>query len=126
MDIPFRNLRDNLPTCQGSNRIIRWLAQAVTVVLAVTVAAVMGQGAEETPLFSAQQAAEGKTLYAARCAACHGQTLQGGTAGPLAGPAFAAAWTLDGSLGAWADSQVTVDDLDFNIVIRCRGGRVGR
>src|SRR5260370_32573232 len=40
---------------------------------------------------------------------------QGGTAGPLEGPAFAAAWTLDGSLGAWADSQVTVDDLDFII-----------
>ena len=127
MDTPFRNLRDNLPTCQGSNRIIRWLARAVTVVLAGTVAAVMGQGAEETPLFSAQQAAEGKTLYAARCAACHGQTLQGGTVGPLAGPAFAAAWTLDGSLGAWADSQVTVDDLDFiirNTMPRGPGGKM--
>ena len=71
-----------------------WYSRAVTIVLAGTVTVVMGQGAEDTPLFTVQQAAQGKTLFAARCAACHGETLQGGSAGPLTGPAFQIASNL--------------------------------
>lgn len=103
-----------------------WCARAVTIVLAGIVTVVMGQGAEDTPLFTAQQAAQGKALYAARCAACHGETLQGGSAGPLAGPAFAAAWTLGGFVGGWADSQLTVDDLDFIIRTTMPKGAAGK
>jgi alcohol dehydrogenase (cytochrome c) len=87
----------------------------MTIVLAVVVTVVMGHGTDDTPLFTAQQAAQGKALYAAKCATCHGETLQGGSAGPLAGSAFAAAWTFGGFVGGWADSQLTVDDLDFII-----------
>ena len=103
-----------------------WYARAMTIVLAGTVTVVMGQGAEDTPLFTVQQAAQGKTLFAARCAACHGETLQGGSAGPLTGPAFAAAWTSSGLVGDWADSQFTVDDLDFIIRTTMPKGAVGR
>jgi alcohol dehydrogenase (cytochrome c) len=86
----------------------------------------MGQGTEETPLFTAEQAARGKQLYAAKCATCHGETLQGGAAGPLAGPAFAKAWTIDHIVGDWADSQLMVDDLDFIIRTTMPKGAAGR
>ncbi len=95
----------------------RWFAGAVAVTVAASVTLAMSQGTKDTkqdtkatPLFTAQQVAEGKTLYAAKCAACHGETLQGGAAGPLAGSAFAARWT-----SGWADSKLTVEDLDFII-----------
>ncbi|MEJ2009920.1 MAG: c-type cytochrome, partial [Acidobacteriota bacterium] len=74
--------------------------------------AVIAQGAQEPALFTAQQAAQGKKIYAVRCAGCHGDQLQGGAAGALAGPAFARAWA---SGGKWASSKFTVDDLDFVI-----------
>jgi hypothetical protein len=43
-----------------------WYSRAVTIVLAGTVTGVMSQGAENPRLFTAQQAAQGKALYAAR------------------------------------------------------------
>ncbi len=52
--------------------------------------------------------------------------MQGGSAGPLAGPAFAAAWTMGGFVGEWADSQLTVDDLDFIIRTTMPKGGAGR
>ena len=103
-----------------------WYARAMTIALAGTVTVVISQGAADTPLFTAQQAAQGKTLYTARCAACHGETLQGGSSGPLTGPAFAAAWTRGGLVGDWADSQFKVDDLDFIIRTTMPKGAVGR
>jgi alcohol dehydrogenase (cytochrome c) len=95
-------------------------AMAVTMILlAVGCAAAGTAGAaedkREPPLFTAQQVAQGRTLYLARCAKCHGETLQGGSAGPLSGPAFASSWSVGGVIGNWADSQLTVDDLDFII-----------
>jgi len=87
-----------------------WYASAVAITVAGAVAVAMSQGTKETPLFTNQQVAQGKTLYAARCAMCHGEKLQGGAAGPLAGPSFAARWT-----SGWGDSKLTVDDLDFII-----------
>lgn len=103
-----------------------WRTCAVTVVLAEFVAIVMGQGTGDKPLFTAEQAAQGKKIYGAKCAACHGETLQGGAAGPLAGPAFADAWTFSGTVGAWADSQLTVDDLDFIIRTTMPKGSPGK
>lgn len=91
-----------------------WYVRTAAMMLAGTLTVVVSQAQDEAPLFTAQQAAQGKSIYAARCAACHGETLQGGAADPLAGPGFAAAWTMGGA-GDWAESQVTVDDLDFTI-----------
>lgn len=99
-------------------------SRLATIVLAVTTTVVISEGAKDTPLFTAQQAAQGKAFYAARCAACHGETLRGGSAGPLAGPA--AAWTGDDLVGDWADSQFTVDDLDFIIRTTMPKGAAGK
>lgn len=93
----------------------KWCAIALTAVLAGTATLVMGKDDNGTPLFTAQQAAGGKSLYSAKCAQCHGETLQGGIAGPLSGAAFAASWNFNGFQGEWADTQLTVDDLDFII-----------
>lgn len=97
----------------------RWFAVAVTV--AAGIAVTMGQVRKELPLFTKQQVAQGKTLYAEKCAACHGEKLQGGAARALAGPAFAARWTSD-----WGDSKLTVDDLDFIIRTTMPKGSPGK
>ena len=59
----------------------------------------LAAAAQTAGIYSAEQAARGKTLYAASCAACHGTALTGGTAPPLAGRALAQRWrptaTLD-------------------------------
>src|SRR4029453_599763 len=45
------------------------------------------------PQYTATQAAGGKTVFEAHCAACHGNTLMNGTFGPpLAGETFRPAW----------------------------------
>ena len=43
-------------------------------------------------VYSDTQARRGQALYKDRCAACHGATLAGGNAPPLAGDAFIAIW----------------------------------
>lgn len=49
--------------------------------------------AQSPPAFTAAQAEAGRTAYAQHCAACHGDTLQGGQFGPtLKGRAFQAKW----------------------------------
>ena len=103
-----------------------WYAHTMSGMLAGTMTVAISQGAEDTPLFTAQQAVQGKMLYAARCAPCHGEGLEGGSAGPLAGPAFAAAWTMSGVVGNWADAQLTVDDLDYIIRTTMPKGAAGR
>lgn len=91
----------------------KWSTLALTAILAGTVIPVIAHDDSSMPLYTAQQAAAGKILYAAKCAQCHGETLQGGAAGALAGPAFAATWSYDEFQGDWA--QPTVDDLDYII-----------
>jgi mono/diheme cytochrome c family protein len=46
-------------------------------------------------VYSEAQAARGQTLYAQRCAGCHGPTLTGAQAPPLAGDAFVAKWRME-------------------------------
>ncbi|HUO13420.1 MAG TPA: PQQ-binding-like beta-propeller repeat protein [Verrucomicrobiae bacterium] len=92
--------------------------RAAVITLAGVIAGAVGQvrsqttshAIKEAPLFTAQQVAHGKTLYAAKCAMCHGDNLKNGGANPLAGPGFAARWT-----SGWGDAKLTIDDLDFII-----------
>ena len=55
-------------------------------------------------MYTDAQAAAGETLFRRSCASCHGATLTGGTAPPLAGSAFEA---------SWSDPRVTVADVFF-------------
>lgn len=103
-----------------------WVAWAATIVMAGTMTVVIVQGAGDPPLFTAEQAAQGKAVYAARCAACHGENLQGAAAGPLTGSAAATAWNRVDFVGDWASSQVTVDDLDFVIRTTMPKGSEGK
>jgi hypothetical protein len=43
-------------------------------------------------VFTDGQAKRGHDVYAANCAQCHGETLQGGNEAPPLGPAFIASW----------------------------------
>ncbi len=66
-------------------------------------------------IYTEEQAASGKEIYASRCAACHGTTLRGATASPLTGPGFAARWGSGAFIPNWSESKLTVDDLFFVI-----------
>lgn len=44
-------------------------------------------------VYSAPQAAEGRELYRAQCAECHGATLEGASGPPLVGEAFLSNWS---------------------------------
>lgn len=102
----------------------RWHAGAVAVAVAafaVTLTRAAGQTPRQAPLFTARQVAQGKMLYGTNCAACHGETLQGGAAQALVGPAFAARWT-----SGWGDTKLTVDDLDFIIRTTMPKGSPGK
>ena len=90
------------------------LLAGALAILAPAVASHAQQTSEEG-IYTAEQAARGKAVYTAHCAACHGPTLQGATATPLSGAGFAASWGLTGIAGDWAESDFTVDDLFFVI-----------
>jgi len=62
--------------------------------------------AQGTGLFTAAQAARGSEVYAKRCAECHGQSLEGTSSKPLAGPRF---------MRKWGDGGNTIDELFFII-----------
>jgi len=63
---------------------------SVPVVL-LTIA--VSSSAQTPPAFTSAQSETGKAAYAQHCAACHGETLQGGQFGPsLKGPAFQRRW----------------------------------
>ena len=62
-------------------------------------------GAPARPaMYTDAQATMGESRYRQSCAACHGATLTGGTAPPLAGPAFET---------SWSDPRVTIADVFF-------------
>lgn len=48
---------------------------------------------QSTALFTEAQAQRGQALYTAKCASCHGTSLEGGSASALSGAKFAAKWT---------------------------------
>jgi S-disulfanyl-L-cysteine oxidoreductase SoxD len=53
-------------------------------------------------VYSAAQAARGKTLYAAQCESCHGSALEGASGPPLAGDLFLSTWSRN-SLTSFVD-----------------------
>src|SRR5438067_11239626 len=55
-------------------------------------------------MYTDAQAATGESVYRRSCAGCHGAALTGGTAPPLAGPAFET---------SWSDPRVAVADVFF-------------
>jgi mono/diheme cytochrome c family protein len=78
------------------------------MVTAVWLAAVASMQAQAGPaqdrtvqdgVFSRAQAERGQTLYAQRCAACHGPAMQGVSAPPLVGAPFVSRWSAE-PLGA--------------------------
>ena len=70
-----------------------WRLVGAAVSLVAAVIGVDARQPTEGGVFSAAQAAEGRTVYLEACAECHGQALQGGTHGPtLEGVGFLSAW----------------------------------
>lgn len=49
-------------------------------------------GADKPAVYTADQAAQGATLFSASCAGCHGVNLEGVAAPPLAGSQFMKNW----------------------------------
>src|SRR3989442_4337877 len=76
-------------------------APPLRVILSVlTIGAVVLRGAQgpapapaRAAMYTKAQATTGESLYRQSCAGCHGATLTGGTAPPLAGPAFETSWS---------------------------------
>ena len=52
-----------------------------------------------TGLFTQAQADQGRALYTANCASCHGLDLMGASAPALAGPVFSRRWSSDHTIG---------------------------
>jgi alcohol dehydrogenase (cytochrome c) len=77
---------------------------------------VEAQGASGAALFTEAQAQRGKTLYAAKCAACHGRNLEGVPSTALAGPRFT---------DKWGRGRHSVDDLYFVIRTQMPYGEAG-
>ena len=64
------------------------------LVAAISLAAQAGQPASlASGVYSAAQAAQGRDLYRAQCAECHGATLEGASGPPLIGDAFLSNWS---------------------------------
>ena len=78
-------------------RITLALAIALGIGTAAPIGADQSAGsqtlASRPALFTDAQAASGEAVYRQSCAGCHGATLTGSTAPPLAGPAFEASWS---------------------------------
>ena len=70
------------------------LAALTFLVVAIASVSVRAQAPPtvQDGVYSDPQATRGQTLYTQRCAGCHGPTLEGAQAPPLAGPAFAFKW----------------------------------
>ena len=79
---------------------------AGVAVLSLPSSSLFGQGGATapTPVYTAAQAQRGKDVYTRSCASCHGDSLSGGAAPPLAGTPFQASWSHPG---------MTLDDLLF-------------
>jgi PQQ-dependent dehydrogenase (methanol/ethanol family) len=74
--------------------LARQLHPASTLLLAIAMA--WARPSSAAGYYTEQQAAYGKTLYAAQCAQCHGTELEGGVAPTLSGPGFTGKWGVAG------------------------------
>jgi alcohol dehydrogenase (cytochrome c) len=68
------------------------LTAAIAAVALVALSPVVRSKDPIAAPFTAAQAAEGRELYAANCAGCHGATLGGGESPALSGPGFLGTW----------------------------------
>jgi mono/diheme cytochrome c family protein len=74
-------------------RIVEPLVVAGLALAALGAGAAQPLAAQSTGVFTAAQAAQGATIYAAQCSMCHGDKLEGGVGPQLAGSDFIAKWT---------------------------------
>src|SRR4029453_1377942 len=82
-------------SCGRRNNAMRhFRIQPVLVLIAIASCSLMLAGQQPAPgRYTAAQAAAGRTIYLAQCAACHLPDLKGaGDAAPLAGAEFMDAW----------------------------------
>src|SRR5688572_8542640 len=96
--IANRSDRATIPRMSYVRRALLAALAAFTVVfLLITSAAIDAQAPRtvQDGVFSDAQAARGQTLYAQRCAGCHGPALAGAQAPPLTGDAFASKWRME-------------------------------
>lgn len=77
----------------GVSLLTLWFSQSVTAMLI-----------PQSSVFTDAQAARGQALYEQKCASCHGQQLEGGSASALSGSRF---------LTKWGGGNKTVDDLYY-------------
>ena len=64
-----------------------------SMISALAMTACLSAAAQESPSYSATQAATGKTIYERQCVACHGAGLDDGEFGPmLRGDEFLLHW----------------------------------
>jgi hypothetical protein len=62
------------------NGLVRRGACTTALLFGTIATSAIGTIREDSALFTLQQAAEGKALFSVRCASCHGDALQGGSA----------------------------------------------
>ena len=82
-------------------RVLKGTAAAVIVALVSSVLSAQAGRTAKDGVYTDAQAARGGAIYKEKCASCHGPTLGGSLAPPLAGDAFAATW--GGPLSAIVD-----------------------
>lgn len=79
--------------------MIRTLSGVLTAAALVAAATVLvdAQGARtvQDGVYTNAQAARGQSLYAGRCASCHGPSMQGAQGPPLVGDAFVSRWQTE-------------------------------
>ncbi len=85
-------------------RTIQFSFVVVCCCLAVPWAVLPVASSQSERLYTRAQIERGKPLYAEHCASCHGQSLEGMPASPLAGERF---------LAKWGQGDRTVDDLYY-------------
>jgi mono/diheme cytochrome c family protein len=84
--MPARQLTSRIACACLVGALLVWITTAAHAQAARTV---------QDGVFTDAQAARGQTLYAQRCAGCHGPALNGAQAPPLAGDAFVGKWRTE-------------------------------
>jgi cytochrome c len=87
---------------------INWRLALAAVAVLVSPAMTGAADTAATGFYTAEEAQQGRTLYGANCASCHGDSLQGGAGPSLIGPNFLATWgsRTIGNLVAFEHSQM--------------------